>query len=161
MILALDDNIGQVYITKKKWVTLKEFEDDCTIRIMTAGSFDAADRIGVDVSRFWAMDYIVEVNPLTNKSNEYEVQINIVGFFSREADDTQEETLSNAFIELIDQLTLKDTELTDLNTGSGYMGYLRKPPRMVIPIRDAILDKSGAQGHVGHLQVHFFEEVTK
>ena len=58
---------------------------------------------------------------------------------------------------------LRATELTDLavDMGSGYMGYLTTPPRMIGPPRNARLTTAAVFGHVVELLVHYHEEIER
>jgi hypothetical protein len=157
----LDVNIGSVYVTQKRWLSLKGLADGATFTIATAGLWDDATRVGQNVTRFWMMNPQVNAKPLTQGSVEYENTITLTGFYQREESDIQEVALNNAAIEILGKLNERATEITDLNTGTGYMGYLRRVPTMSLAVQNGILNEGAVQGHVVQLSITYYEEVSK
>jgi hypothetical protein len=159
-IAAVDPNIGSVFKTKKKWKKVADLNGDAGLTISLDGLFDTS-RSGSNVTRFWMMDPVIKPRPFTTASYEFETIITITGFFQREDDDTQEEALFKAGMEILNRLCSKTVELTNLHTGDGYMGYLEDPPRILTAVVNAQLDDSGILGHAIQLEVTFFEEVDR
>jgi hypothetical protein len=158
---TLDPNIGSIFVTQKRWPSTTKFGEDAQLKISVAGLFDATEFVGKNVSRFWVMSPFISPTAMTNDSIEYKVAISINVFYSRLEDDTQEEALQKALIEVIGAVGEKNAELVTLNTGSQYMGYLNEMPEMTLPIQGAVLDEGGIHGHAAQLKVTYFEEVPR
>ena len=161
VIEAVDPNIGPVFLTKRRWASDGDLKrDGGALKIVAAGLFDDVGRIGKNAARFWMLDPVTEPSPLTNGSTQYRHDVTVTGFFSYVADDSQEEAIRTATLEILDRLNLKTTEQADLNTGDGYMGYLTDRPRMIGPIRDAELQDIHLKGHAVQLVVTYHEEIS-
>ncbi len=159
LIEAIDPNIGNVYVTTKRWPTIERLEQDGTLRINAAGILDDVTRVGQDVTRFWWMRPRINCQPLTNGSAEYVTEIEITGFYQHEDGDAQVSALSQAAIEILDALNTKTAELTTLNTGDAYLGYLLNRPTMD-PIQSAQLESPKVVGNSVRITVSFAEEVS-
>lgn len=161
LVQSVDPNIGQVFITTKRWASLVNVETDGRIRIAAAGAFDGSSRVGRDVTRFWLMQPSIDTKPLTNGSAEYITRIQLIGFFSFESGDGQETALLQAAIEILDKINTLASELTTLSTGDGYLGYLTERPKMG-QIQQGSLEGDGlnVKGHVVNMTVTYSEEVS-
>jgi len=160
LLEGIDPNFGKVYVTTKRWPTLVALEEGGAFRITSVGALDDADRIGRDVTRFWWMQPQIDVEPLTNGSAEYRSTVLLTGFYQHEDGDGQVAALNQAAIEILDAINTRTTELTTLNTGDGYLGFLGHRPRMVQPVQPGKLEEPGVQGNVVQLQISFAEEVS-
>ena len=161
-IEAIDDQIGKVFTSKRRWRTTTSLQDDgVIIQIDDAGLIDDVDQLGTKALRFWFCDPRTTISHLSNVSMEYRHVVELIGFYQRGVDDEQEVALRKAATEILDDLTLKDTELQVLSTGAGYEGYLEEVPTMLTSIVDAKLGESGIVGHSVRLQVVFHEEISR
>lgn len=160
LIEGLDPNIGPVFETSKAWKSTGELTaDGAAFAIASDGLFDTG-RTGTLVVRFWFMDMQIFSQPLSNGSCEYRNVVRLTGFFQREADDTQEEALQIAVTEILDKLNEGAVEMTTLNTGEGYCGYLTERPSVTVHPQPADIGDGSIYGHSAQIQITFFEEVS-
>lgn len=158
---GIDDNIGSIFTSQKRWPGLNEVHEAATLKISAAGLMDDASFIGQNVTRFWVMNPQIKTKPCTNGSYEARIVIMMWVFFSRLENDTQEVALQKAIREFIAAASTKTAELTTLNTGSNYMGFLGEYPEISVPIQSAVLDEGGVHGHAAQLKVVYNEEVSR
>ena len=160
VILACDPNMGAVFLKKRRWLAVNDLETEATMTISTDGEFDDLSRIGKNVTRMWMMEPNIDVLNLTNGSFEFRNTIRLIAFFQREDQDTQEYALNQAIVALLECLAKRSVHLGDLKTGNQYMGYLDRPPKMITPVRNTVMDESGITGHSAIIDVTFYEEIT-
>ena len=160
IIEAIDPNIGTIFKTGMIWRLDEQLKTDAaSFQIATEGIFDGAGRVGNHITRFWFADIRVEPTPLTNGSSQYRNVITLTAFYHWEDDNSQEENLRVAAIEILDALNDSTIECQTLNTGEGYMGFLHQRPRMLTGIEAATIGDGAIAGHSTQLEVTFFEEV--
>lgn len=160
---AVDPNVGVVLATERRWSSEAGLRDDgAVLTIEPGGVLDGAGLTGEKATRFWILEPRIEPAPFTNGSTEYRVDVSILGFYGHRDDEDQSATLRTAAIEILDRLTLKTTELDALGAGmgDGFLGYLEAMPRIVEPVRSAMLAGSIA-GWATRLAVTYFEEVDR
>jgi hypothetical protein len=161
LMITIDPNIGSIFTTQKRWVGTRELETDAVISLDTSSLLDPDSFIGTKVTRFWVLNPQIKTKPCTNASYEARVVVMIWVFFSRLENDTQEKALQKAVTEFIDTVSSKVSELTTLNTGANYMGFLGEYPEITVPIQSAVLDEGGVNGHAAQLKVVYNEEVSR
>lgn len=162
-IEAVDANVGVVLATERRWSSEQGLRDDgAVLTIEPGGVLDGAGLTGEKATRFWILEPRIEAAPFTTGSTEYRVDVSLLGFYGHRDDEDQATTLRIASIEILDRLTLKVTELDALGAGmgDGFLGYLEAMPRIVEPVRSAML-AGGVAGWATRLAVTYFEEVDR
>lgn len=162
-IEGIDPQIGKVFLAERRWSSDQDLVDaGAVLQLNTAGLFEDPTDLGTNATRFWILEPWIEIRALTNNSTQYDGQVRIIGFWGWREDEREADKLREAVTELLDMLTLKQTELGDLAAGmsTGYMGYLENMPRMLGPVRGAEL-QSGAQGHVAQILTGYHEEIDR
>jgi hypothetical protein len=164
VIEGIDPNIGQVFKAERRWSAEQHLVDDgATFALDPGGLLEPAPFVPGNATRFWILEPWVEPRHYTNESVEYRCVVTAWGFYGWKQEESQAQALRAAAFEIVDKLTLKTTELSDLaaNMGSGYIGFCEEPPRMTGPPRSAFLQGTGEQGHLAPLRIVYFEEVPR
>lgn len=160
VIEGIDPNIGILFDTHRIWKSEDELKTDGAIyNISSPSALETVDKNGQSVTRFWFSEVKIEPESLTNGSDEYKTTILLTGFYAFQDDNSQQEKLRDACIEIIDALSDRIVQIDTLNTGEGYMGFLQERPKMASQVEPAEIGNGTMSGHVAVVQVVYFEEI--
>lgn len=157
-IQAIDANIGTVYLVEQRPITHADVED-AALAIAPGGEIDDVAHDNEIVTRFWVVSALTETQPFSTCSAQATHVIDVQGFYGWKEGGWQETSLRKASGLVLDWLNTKETELTTLNTGASYCGFLEERPRMLSAVQSASLNNQ-TQGHGVRLQVTYHEEIA-
>ncbi len=159
VIEGIDPNIGVLFDTPQIWRSDDQIRKAVVFNLNAPNLFDGAERNNKPVTRFWFTDVQIEPLPLTNCSAEYRTTITLTAFYQWEDDNSQEQTLRDATVEILDAFHDRITQNITLNTGEQYLGFLEERPKMLSGVEFAEIGDGKIFGHTARLQVTYFEEI--
>lgn len=160
VIEGIDPNIGTLFDTHRIWKSEDELKTDGAIyNIQGPSALETIEKDGNPVTRFWFAEVKIEPEALTNCSDEYKTTVLLTGFYAFQDDNSQQEKLRDACIEIVDALGDRTVQITTLNTGEGYLGFLTERPKMLTQVEPAEIGNGTVSGHVAVVQVVYFEEI--
>ncbi len=160
IIEGIDPNIGTLFDTHRIWKSPDELKTDGAVyEISGPSALETVEKDGQPVTRFWFAEVKIEPEALTNSSDEYKTTVLLTGFYAFQDDNSQQEKLRDACIEIIDALSDRIVQIDTLNTGEGYLGFLNERPKMVSQVEPAEIGNGTISGHAATVQVVYFEEI--
>lgn len=160
VIEGIDPNIGTLFDTHRIWKSEDELKTDGVIyKIQGPSALETIEKNGKSVTRFWFQEVKIESEALTNCSDEHKTTVLLTGFYAFQDDNSQQEKLRDACIEIIDALSDRNVQINTLNTGDGYLGFLNERPKMVTQVESAEIGNGTVSGHAAVVQVTYFEEI--
>ena len=160
IIEGIDPNIGTLFDTHRIWKSEDEIKTDGAIyHIQGPSALELLEKDGEAVTRFWFAEVKIEPAPLTNCSSEYRTTVTLTGFYAFQDDNSQQEQLRDACIEILDALNDRTVQNITLNTGDGYLGFLEERPKMGTQVELAEIGNGTIAGHAASVVVTYFEEI--